>query len=84
MAAAEAEHPRPWIEHYPEGITWDVNIDTTPVFEQVLAACDGARTVRDLIDEVGRKAALKQPAPAVTRAVRRLFEHKAITLSPPR
>jgi long-chain acyl-CoA synthetase len=33
------EHPRPWIAHYPEGIRWDAAIDTTPVHEQVLAAC---------------------------------------------
>jgi long-chain acyl-CoA synthetase len=34
-----AGHPRPWIEHYPEGITWDVTPNLTPVHEQVLAAC---------------------------------------------
>ncbi len=33
---------RPWIAHYPDGIGWDVEIDTMPVHEQVLAAC--ART----------------------------------------
>lgn len=30
---------RPWIASYPDGITWDASIDTTPVHEQVLAAC---------------------------------------------
>jgi long-chain acyl-CoA synthetase len=30
---------RPWIQSYPEGISWDVAIDTRPVHEQVLAAC---------------------------------------------
>ncbi|HTM78576.1 MAG TPA: long-chain fatty acid--CoA ligase [Devosia sp.] len=30
---------RPWIQSYPDGITWDVPIDTRPVHEQVLAAC---------------------------------------------
>ncbi|KKB82625.1 hypothetical protein VW29_16005 [Devosia limi DSM 17137] len=30
---------RPWIAHYPDGIDWDVEIDTLPVHEQVLAAC---------------------------------------------
>ncbi len=34
-----ADHPRPWIEHYPEGISWDVKLNLTPVHEQVLAAC---------------------------------------------
>ncbi|ODT48962.1 long-chain fatty acid--CoA ligase [Devosia sp. 63-57] len=31
--------PRPWISSYPEGMRWDAEIDTTPVHEQVLAAC---------------------------------------------
>ena len=30
---------RPWIASYPDGIVWDDKIDTTPVHEQVLAAC---------------------------------------------
>ncbi|WP_297105020.1 long-chain fatty acid--CoA ligase [uncultured Devosia sp.] len=30
---------RPWIASYPEGIVWNDKIDTTPVHEQVLAAC---------------------------------------------
>jgi long-chain acyl-CoA synthetase len=35
-----ADHPRPWVDHYPEGLTWDVALDLTPVHEQVLASCD--------------------------------------------
>ncbi|HCO55034.1 MAG TPA: hypothetical protein DIT93_08460, partial [Pelagibacterium sp.] len=31
--------PHPWITAYPEGIDWDVSIDTTPVHEQLLASC---------------------------------------------
>lgn len=30
---------RPWIDHYPDGISWDIPIDTTPVHEQLLAMC---------------------------------------------
>ena len=37
-----ADHPRPWVDHYPEGITWDVKLSLTPVHEQVLTACDKA------------------------------------------
>ena len=37
--AASNEGLRPWIASYPEGIVWDDAIDTTPVHEQVLAAC---------------------------------------------
>ncbi len=42
MAAIEATtdtHPRPWVNHYPEGISWDVALNLTPVQEQVLTAC---------------------------------------------
>ena len=39
MDTAAATHPRPWVEHYPEGITWDVELNLTPVHEQVIAAC---------------------------------------------
>ena len=31
--------PRPWIDHYPPGIRWDIAVNTTPVHEQVLAMC---------------------------------------------
>ena len=34
--------PRPWLDHYPPGIRWDIAVDTTPVHEQVLKTC--ART----------------------------------------
>lgn len=33
------DRARPWIASYPEGINWRAEIDTTPVHEQVLAAC---------------------------------------------
>ena len=36
---ADARSQRPWVDHYPNGITWDVAIDTTPVHEQVRAVC---------------------------------------------
>ena len=36
---AVADHPRPWLDHYPEGIDWAIEVDTTPVHEQVLATC---------------------------------------------
>lgn len=36
---AAAQHPRPWMDHYPEGIAWDATLNLTPVHEQVIAAC---------------------------------------------
>ncbi len=52
--ATTADVPRPWIEHYPEGITWDVPINTTPVFEQVLAAC-AKNPNANALDFLGKK-----------------------------
>jgi len=40
MDTVAAAHPRPWVEHYPEGIAWDVSVNLTPVHEQLLAACE--------------------------------------------
>lgn len=54
MADTAAGAMRPWTEHYPEGISWDVPIDTTPVHETVLATC--ARTPdADALDFLGKK-----------------------------
>jgi len=39
-AAAKDRFYRPWVDNYPDGVTWDAAIDTTPVHDQVLAACD--------------------------------------------
>ncbi|RYE88620.1 MAG: long-chain fatty acid--CoA ligase [Hyphomicrobiales bacterium] len=55
---------RPWIDHYPEGITWDVAINDTPVHEQVLAAC--ARTPdADALDFLGAKTRFGALAKAI-------------------
>ena len=43
------EHPRPWIDHYPEGISWDVKLNLTPVHEQVLADGPVGRLDGDLM-----------------------------------
>ena len=50
MAKAKAapDHPRPWVLHYPDGIVWDVEVETRPVHEQVLAACAGKTTATAL------------------------------------
>jgi len=55
---------RPWIDHYPEGITWDVPINDTPVHEQVLAAC--AKTPElDALDFLGAKTKFGALAKAI-------------------
>ena len=38
-AQPASDHRRPWVEHYPPGIRWDVELNLTPVHEQVLATC---------------------------------------------
>ncbi len=54
MASTAEDALRPWTRHYPEGISWDTPIDTTPVHEQVLKAC--ARTPdADALDFLGKK-----------------------------
>jgi long-chain acyl-CoA synthetase len=35
-----ADHPRPWVDHYPPGISWDAKLNVRPVHEQVLAVCE--------------------------------------------
>lgn len=53
-AAAKKPDQRPWVKHYPEGISWDSPIDTTPVSEAVLAACDN-RGAENALDFLGAK-----------------------------
>src|SRR5690606_32547334 len=62
--AQEAPRVRPWVEHYPEGIAWDVTVNDTPVHEQVLAAC--ARTPNvDALDFLGAKTKFGALAQAI-------------------
>jgi long-chain acyl-CoA synthetase len=64
MADAAATHPRPWVDHYPDGIKWDAPINTTPVFEQVLMSC--ARTPdADALDFLGKKTTFGALAEAI-------------------
>jgi long-chain acyl-CoA synthetase len=59
-----ADHPRPWIDHYPEGIRWDVALKLTPVHEQVLAACEKAPDAVAL-DFLGSKTTFGELAEAI-------------------
>ena len=56
-----ADHPRPWVDHYPPGISWDVKLNLTPVHEQVLAAC--AKTPNNVaLDFLGGKTTFSELA----------------------
>lgn len=63
-ATATHEHPRPWVENYPDGIKWELAVDTTPICEQVLAAA--ARTPEaDALDFLGKKTKFGDLAQAI-------------------
>ncbi|HHB82891.1 MAG TPA: hypothetical protein ENK61_05405, partial [Devosia sp.] len=49
---------RPWIDNYPEGITWNGDVDTTPVHELVLAACK-EHANSDALDFLGAKTSFR-------------------------
>lgn len=57
--------PRPWIDHYPQGIKWDIELDTTPVFEQLARACERTPDA-DALDFLGKKTKFKELASAIT------------------
>jgi long-chain acyl-CoA synthetase len=62
---AIADHPRPWIDHYPPGLGWDVPLKIVPVHEQVLAAC--AKTPNAVaLDFLSRKTTFAQLQRAIT------------------
>ncbi|HHY51404.1 MAG TPA: long-chain fatty acid--CoA ligase, partial [Alphaproteobacteria bacterium] len=62
--AAMTDAQRPWIRHYPEGISWDTPLNTTPVHEQVLATC--ARVPDSIaLDFLGRKTSFGELAKAI-------------------
>ena len=72
--AATADVSRPWIDHYPEGLKWDVPINTTPVFEQLLAAC--ARTPdADALDFLGQKTKFGELAKSINAIAGALQSH---------
>jgi len=63
-ALATASHVRPWVDNYPPGIKWGETIDTTPVHQQVLAACarlGGAPAM----DFLGKKTSYKALGEAI-------------------
>jgi long-chain acyl-CoA synthetase len=59
MTIAVAAHPRPWVDHYPEGISWDIKVNLTPVHDQVIAAC-GRNPEAVALDFLGGKTSFGQ------------------------
>ena len=78
--------PRPWIDHYPPDIHWDIDVDTTPVHEQVLAVC--ARTpdapALDFLGAVTSFGALGRAINAFAAALRKAGVHTTLRLVPGR
>ncbi len=56
--------PRPWIDHYPPDIRWDVPIDTTPVHEQFLMACE-THAAQPALDFLGKTTTFGELGKAV-------------------
>ncbi len=52
---------RPWESHYPEGISWNAPIDTTPIHLQILAACEKTPDA-DALDFLGQKTRFRDLA----------------------
>ena len=61
MDPVATDHVRPWVQHYPPGIEWDVPIDITPMHEQVLRAC-AATPNADALDFLGKKTKFRDLA----------------------
>jgi len=59
LTSAVAAHPRPWVDHYPEGISWDIKLNLTPVHDQVIAAC-GRNPDAVALDFLGGKTTFSQ------------------------
>ena len=64
MTAQPTGAPRPWVDHYPEGVRWDAPIDMTPVCEQVLKACAKSPDATAL-DFLGRKTKFRELGEAI-------------------
>lgn len=72
---AGAKPYRPWIANYPEGIEWDAEIDTTPVHEQVLKACDehGSAVALDFLGGTTTYGSLKRQILAFAGALQNRY-----------
>ncbi len=66
---------RPWVNNYPEGIEWDVPINTTPVHEQVLKACDldPEATALDFLGSTTSFGSLKSQIHALAGALQKQY-----------
>jgi long-chain acyl-CoA synthetase len=60
-----ADHLRPWVDHYPPGISWDTPLTLSPVHEQVLNACVKTPNAAAL-DFLGGKTTFRQLGRAIT------------------
>lgn len=68
---------RPWVDNYPEGIVWNADIDTTPVHEQVLAACKEFAS-EDALDFLGAKTSFRSLGRKITAFARTLQKHHGV------
>ncbi len=69
--------PRPWVENYPEGIEWNVEIDTTPVHLQVLKAC-AEHANSNALDFLGAKTTFRSLGRQIQAFARSLQKHHGV------
>ena len=68
---------RPWTTNYPEGIVWDADIDTTPVHEQILAAC-AKYADSNAMDFLSKKTTFRNMGRQITAFARSLQKHHGV------
>ncbi len=71
------DHYRPWVKNYPEGIVWDVEIDTTPIHEQILAACAKFPN-SNALDFLSKKTTFRNLGHQITAFARSLQKHHGV------
>lgn len=74
---ANDDRYRPWTSNYPEGIVWDAEIDTTPVHEQILAAC-AKFADSDALDFLSKKTTFRNLGRQITAFARSLQKHHGV------
>ncbi len=73
MASKTTNTNRPWINSYPKGISWDSELDLSPVHETILASCDkhGEKIALDFMGATTSYASLGSQIRAMAGALQK-------------
>jgi long-chain acyl-CoA synthetase len=69
---------RPWVNHYPPEIEWDVKIDTTPMHIQIQRACERSPDA-DALDFLGKKTKFRELAKQINAFAGALQKQLGVT-----